>query len=146
MLFLGGGVYFWFQTLISYHGIAVKLNSKSMFLFRLAVSCIVTITGVVYPFLKDFAYTKYSGRVQLNSVTAAHWSPNEGGWAVQVASNAGEWIDCLSLAIYAASFYKESQTFSLDVSYVENAELEKGWNLKYSKIRQSKEEEEVSDE
>ncbi|XP_073254502.1 DNA damage-regulated autophagy modulator protein 1-like [Porites lutea] len=145
MLFLGGGVYFWFQTLISYHGIAVKLNSKSMFLFRLAVSCIVTITGVVYPFLKDFAYTKYSGRVQLNSVTAAHWSPNEGGWAVQVASNAGEWIDCLSLAIYAASFYKEFQTFSLDVSYVENAELEKGWNLKYSKIRQSKEEE-VSDE
>ena len=147
MLFLGGGVYFWFQTLISYHGIAVKLNSKSMFLFRLAVSCIVTITGVVYPFLKDFAYTKYSGRVQLNSVTAAHWSPNEGGWAVQVASNAGEWIDCLSLVIYAASFYKEFQTFSFDVSYVENAELEKGWNGKYSKIRQSKEEEEeVSDE
>ncbi|CAH3039323.1 unnamed protein product [Porites lobata] len=145
MLFLGGGVYFWFQTLISYHGIAVKLNSKSMFLFRLAVSCIVTITGVVYPFLKDFAYTKYSGRVQLNSITAAHWSPNEGGWAIQVASNAGEWIDCLSLAIYAASFYKEFQTFSLDVSYVENAELEKGWNGKYSKIRQSKEEE-VSDE
>ena len=145
MLFLGGGVYFWFQSLISYHGIAVKLNSKSIFLFRLAVSCIVTITGVVYPFLKDFAYTKYSGRVQLNSVTAAHWSPNEGGWAVQVSSNAGEWIDCLSLAIYAASFYKEFQTFSLDVSYVENAELEKGWNGKYSKIRQSKEEE-VSDE
>ena len=90
MLFLSGDVYFWFQTLISYHGIAVKLNSKSMFLFRLAVSCIVTITGVVYPFLKDFAYTKYSGRVQLNSVTAAYWSPNEGGWAVQVSSNAGE--------------------------------------------------------
>ena len=73
-----------------------------MFLFRFVVSCIVTSTGVVYPFLKDFAYTKYSGRVQLTSVTAAHWNPNEGGWAIQVASNAGEWMDCLCLAIYAS--------------------------------------------
>lgn len=79
-----------------------SIAKACMFLFRFAVSCIVTSTGVVYPFLKDFAYTKYSGRVQLTSVTAAHWNPNEGGWAIQVASNAGEWMDCLCLAIYAS--------------------------------------------
>ena len=119
---------------------AVKLNSKSMFVFRLAVSCIVTITGVAYPFFED---RKFSSR--MSSIETAHWNPKQPGYAFHVISSVGEWIACLSLGIYVASYYKEFQTFSLEVSHVENAELERPLNGEYSRVKQSKEDE-VSDE
>lgn len=51
-------------------------------------------------------------------------------WPVMLENG---WTACVWQSTLAASFYKEFQTFSLDVSYVENAELEKEWNGKYSK-------------
>ena len=119
---------------------AVKLNGKSMFLFRLAVSFIMTVSGVAYPFFK---YTEFSNR--MSGIETAHWSPGEDGYASHVISSVGEWIACLTIGIYFASFYKEFQTFSLEVSYVENAELERSSNGEYSKVGQNKEDE-VSDE
>ena len=100
----------------------------------------MTVSGVAYPFFK---FTKYEDR--MNGIETAHWSPGEDGYTSHVISSLGEWIACLTIGIYVASFYKEFQTFSLEVSYVENAELERPSNGQYSKVGQSKEDE-VSDE
>ena len=132
LLLVSGLVYYWFQTVISYHTITVGLNTKCMFVFRLAVCCIMTFTGVGYPFLKWFSYTKFTGDEGVE-----HWKPKDGGYALHVIGNAGEWIACLSLAMYAVSFYKEFQKFSVEVCCVENDERETVKNTEYSPIKQS---------
>ena len=71
----------------------------------------------------------------------AHWRPQDGGYPMHMVNCAGEWIACLSLAIYAASFYKEFQTFSVEVCYVENDELIGEKNGDYSEMKQSLDEE-----
>ena len=92
----------------------------------------MTFTGVGYPFLKWFSYTKFTGDEGVK-----HWKPKDGGYALHVTGNAGEWIACLSLAIYAVSFYKEFQKFSVEVCCVENDERETVKNTEYSPIKQS---------
>ena len=82
----------------------------------------------------------FSGSDSFSKV--ASWNPKEDGYAVHVADSAGEWIACLSLAIYAVSFYKEFQTFSVEVCFVENDELKGEKHGGYSKIKQNKEESE----
>ncbi|XP_078371426.1 DNA damage-regulated autophagy modulator protein 1-like [Oculina patagonica] len=116
LLLVSGVLYYWFQTIISYHVVKVGLNSKCMFVFRLAVSCTMTFTGVGYPFFKWFSDTMFSGNT-------AQWRPSDGGYTLHVINSAGEWVACLCLAIYAASFYKEFQTFSIEVCGVKNNEL-----------------------
>ena len=102
LLFVSGVLYYWLQTVISYHAIKVGVNSKCVFAFRLAVSCIVTFTGVGYPFFK------YAG----NEV---EWNTSDDGYIVRVIGSAGEWVACLGLALYAVSFYREFQTFSIEI-------------------------------
>ena len=92
-------------------------------------------TGVAYPFFKWFSYSKFRGD------SVAKWKVKDGGYILHVASSTGEWIACLSLAIYAASFYKEFQTFAIKVCYVENDETKKERNINYKKIEQTKDEE-----
>ncbi|XP_078381442.1 DNA damage-regulated autophagy modulator protein 2-like [Oculina patagonica] len=115
LLLVSGALYYWLQTLITYHTVKVGLNSKCMFIFRLAVSCVLTFTGVGYDFLKRYSYTKFSGSDSF--IRLANWGPEDGGYAVHVVDSAGEWIACLSLAIYAMSFYQEFQTLSIEVCY-----------------------------
>ena len=69
-----------------------------------------------------------------NSV--ANWKPEDSGYTLHVMSTAGEWIAMLGLAMYAASFYKEFQTFSVEVCCVENDGTETVKNTEYSPIKQ----------
>ena len=108
LLLVSGVLYYWFQTIISYHAVKVGLNSKCVFILRLAVSCTMSFTGVGYPFFKWYSDTKFSGNT-------ATWKPKDGGYALHVVNCTGEWIACLCLALYAVSFYKEFQTFSIEV-------------------------------
>lgn len=122
LLLFSSVIYYWLQTVISYHVIKVGINSKCVFAFRLTLSCILTFTGIGYPFLKWNSYTKFSGNVSF-------WNPSDDGYILHVSSSVGEWIACLCLALYVVSFYKEFQTFSIEVSCVENnapARREKG--------------------
>ena len=89
----------------------------------------MTLTGIAYPLLKPVSYQMFKRHI--NSINLANWEPEDGGYAVHVADCAGEWIACLSLAIYGATFYKEFQDFSIEICYVEG----KG-NGNYSKIKQ----------
>ena len=118
LLLVSGVLYYWFQTVISYHAATLGLNTKCMFVFRLAVCCILTVTGILYPFFKWFSYTQFKG--SHSSTKVANWKPKNGGYSLHVVNCAGEWIACLSLAIYASSFYKEFQSFSVEVSCIEN--------------------------
>ena len=95
----------------------------------------MSFTGVAYPFFKWFSYSKFSGD------RVANWKLKDGGYILHMANCTGEWIACLSLAIYAASFYKEFQTFSVEVCYVENDEMKEDRNINYKKIKQRKDEE-----
>ena len=96
----------------------------------------MTFTALGYPFFKYLSYTMFTG-----SRGVAHWRPQDGGYPMHMVNCAGEWIACLSLAIYAASFYKEFQTFSVEVCYVENDELIGEKNGDYSEMKQSLDEE-----
>ena len=133
LLLVSAVFYYWFQTIISYHAVKVSLNSKCMFVFRLAVSCTMTLTGIAYPFFKWYSDTKFSG-------DTAHWKPSDGGYALHVVNCAGEWVACLCLALYAASFYKEFQTFSIGVCGNGINELRRGNNGYFTQIISSKDE------
>ena len=132
-LLVCGILYYWLQTAISYHTVKVGFNSKCVFTYRLVLSGIMTFTGVGYPFFKWFSYTKFNGSVE-------YWSPGDGGYILHVVSSAGEWVVCLSLALYAVSFYKEFQTFSVEVCCVKNNELKRGKDGDYKQIKSGNDE------
>ena len=133
-----GVLYYWFQTVISYHAVKVGLNTRCMFFFRLAISCILTFTGVGYPIFKWLSYTLFRG--SNSSISVAYWQPKDGGYTLHVFNCAGEWVACLCLAIYMASFYKEFQNFSIttEVCYIENDEFKGRKKVDYPKLMQSK--------
>ena len=113
MVFVSGALCSWCQTFISYHVINTGLNSRCMFAVRLTLSFMITVTGGLYPVFK------YKGNLVFEGNTA-HWNPENAGFALHVASTAGEWILCFCLAAYMASFHREFQNFSVDVRYVLN--------------------------
>ena len=129
LLFVSGALYFWFQTAISYHTAKVGLHSKCVFIFRLVVSCMVTCTGITYPFFNWFSYTKFTGS------SVEFWSADDGGFMLHVLNCAEEWIACLCLALYPASFYKEFQTFSVEICYVANKEATSSRESEYVQIQ-----------
>ena len=93
--------------------IKAGVNSKCAFAFRLTLSCIITFTGVAYPFFKWYADSKFSGKELL-------WNPSQDAYILHVISAAGEWAACLCLPLYAMSFYTEFQVFSIQVCGIEN--------------------------
>ena len=66
----------------------------------------------------------------------AKWKPKDGGYTFHVINTAQEWITVLGLAMYAVSFYKEFQNFSVEVRCVENDEVEPIKRREYSPIKQ----------
>jgi len=136
LLLVSGGLYCVFQTLISYHTVKVGLNTKCTLFFRSAVSCILIFSGAGYYFFKWSSYTEFRGSE--SSIKVANWSPDNGGYTLHVAASAGEWIACLSLAIYPSLFHNEFQTFSIEDICVEYKGMTK--NGDYSVIKQSKDE------
>ena len=112
-LLVSGALYYWFQTVISYHVIKARVNSKCVFAFRFTLSCIITFTGIVYPFFKVYSNSKFSGNASL-------WNPSDDGYILHVISTSGEWVAYLSLVLYGMSFYTEFQMFSIQVCCVEN--------------------------
>ena len=93
----------------------------------------MTLTGIAYPFFKYYSDAKFTG-------DKAHWKPSDDGYALHVVNCTGEWVACLCLALYAASFYKEFQTFSIGVCGNGNNELRRGKNGDYTQITSSKDE------
>ena len=60
----------------------------------------MTVTGTAYYPLKKLSYSLYGGHISFTEV--ANWEPKDAGYAVHVLDTTGEWVACLSLAIYAA--------------------------------------------
>ena len=138
LLVVSGVLYYWFQTIISYHTVTLGLITKCIFVFRLAVSCVLTLSGMLYPFFKWYSNTLFKG--SHSPIKVANWKPKHGGYSIHVIDSAEEWIACLSLAIYAVSFFKEFEAFSVEVCCVENkgtSETDGGGD--YSLINQGKE-------
>ena len=107
----------------------LKWASKWVFIFRLVVSCIITCAGIGYPFFKWFSKT----RLQTGS-SEAFWSLDDGGYALHLFSTIGEWVACLCLALFPASFYEEFKTFSPEIHHVKVKELTDSKKSNYVKI------------
>ena len=129
LLFVSGIPYLWFQTAITFFTAKMGLHSKCVFIFRLVVSCTITCAGIGYPFFKWFSYT----RLQTGS-SVDFWSPGDGGYALHLFSTIGEWVACLCLALFPASFYEEFKTFSLEIHHVEVKEHTDSKKSDYVKI------------
>lgn len=129
LLFVSGIPYLWFQTAITFFTAKMGLHSKCVFIFRLVVSCTITCAGIGYPFFKWFSYT----RLQTGS-SVDFWSPGDGGYALHLFSTIGEWVACLCLALFPASFYEEFKTFSLEIHHVKVKELTDSRKSDYVKI------------
>ena len=121
--------YLWLQTAITFFTAKMGLHSKWVFIFRLVVSCTMTCTGIGYPFFKWFSTTK----LQTGS-SEAFWSPDDGGYALHLFSTIGEWVACLCLALFPASFYEEFKTFSLEIHHVKVKEHTDSKESDYVKI------------
>ncbi|XP_068701554.1 DNA damage-regulated autophagy modulator protein 1-like [Montipora foliosa] len=130
LLFLSGVVYFWFQTLISFFTIKIGPNTKCTFFFRLSVSFVMTIVGLEFPVSFYLSYLKFHGS------NAAFWDKDDGGYELHMLHSAGEWVTCLCIAIYVSSFYKEFQSFSIEVCAVAKGEIQTDKDGDYSKIKQ----------
>ena len=129
LLLVSGILYLWFQSAIGFFTAKMGLHSKWVFIFRLVVSCIITCSGIGYPFFKWFSKT----RLQTGS-SEAFWSPDDGGYALHLFSTIGEWVACLCLALFPASFYEEFKTFSLEIHHVKVKEHTDSKKSDYVKI------------
>ena len=129
LLLVSGILYLWFQSAIGFFTAKMGLHSKWVFIFRLVVSCIITCSGIGYPFFKWFSKT----RLQTGS-SEAFWSPDDGGYALHFFSTIGEWVACLCLALFPSSFYEEFKTFSLEIHHVKVKEHTDSKKSDYVKI------------
>ena len=114
LLFAGGAFYFWAQTILTYHFSKAGLNSTCMFVFRLAITVLMTICGIVFFVAEIPAYKQFllSG----TNRTIQQWRPEDGGYTLHVLSNVCEWVGASCFTIVISTFYGEFQKISLSVN------------------------------
>ncbi|KAK3696701.1 hypothetical protein QZH41_013066 [Actinostola sp. cb2023] len=146
-LFAGGAFYFWSQTILTYHFANAGLISKCMFGFRLVLTIIISICGIVFFAAEIPAYKQFLASGSKHTIQ--QWTPEDGGYTLHVLSDACEWVGASLFTIVISTFYGEFQKISLSVNCsLEGYEGIVGSTAKYStfgRINGENAEDELSD-
>ena len=116
MLGLGAIVYCFLESAITYQLSKHSLSSVALFLTRLLITVILTVSGIIHVVLKVWTSDRlfHDG----NALAQTPWRPynsTQDYYPQHVASNLGEWIAFFLLAIFAATFSKEMQQTSISL-------------------------------
>uniref|UniRef100_A0A224XUJ6 Putative conserved plasma membrane protein n=1 Tax=Panstrongylus lignarius TaxID=156445 RepID=A0A224XUJ6_9HEMI len=109
LCFVGGTVYFIFQTFFSYF-LSKQFASKFVFYARsilCSISVVLTVLAIVPGVMSDYYYTG-------NPDEETHWRPQDGGYALHVTSTGSEWILALTQSILVLTFLPEFKNLHLN--------------------------------
>jgi len=110
-------IYLWFQTFLSYRMIQCGINSKSLCLFRLALTVIATVLLVTFLFL---LYSLKGHNVEYNSNKVPKLQPGDHGFFLHVMSSACELLCALAVTLYLLSYSGEFNKIKIGFSVRRN--------------------------
>ncbi|KAL1138844.1 hypothetical protein AAG570_008906 [Ranatra chinensis] len=106
LCFVGGTIYFIFQTVFSYH-MSKLFNSKCVFYSR----CILCTLSVIFDFIAIipgvFSKMEYTGH------NSNHWKRSEGGWLWHIVSAGGEWMLAFCESALVLTFLPEFKPITI---------------------------------
>ena len=123
MVFIGGILYSWTHTYLSYRMKNVGVNSVRLCRFRLILSLLGTIIFTVCVVAKGVAQRKWRQDPPRDEMR--QWQPGDTGFPYHVTSSSAEWITFAILMLYFCSFCSEFQeiSFHLTVNKRDNLAL-----------------------
>ncbi|XP_073985053.1 DNA damage-regulated autophagy modulator protein 2-like isoform X1 [Rhodnius prolixus] len=108
LCFIGGTVYFIFQTFFSYY-LSKKFDSGFVFYARSILcflSVLMTIAAIVPGVVSGYYYTGDPNQ-------ETHWRPEDGGYILHIISTGSEWILALTQCILVLTFLPEFKNIHL---------------------------------
>lgn len=143
-LFVGGAIYCWIQSIMTYHLFKIELNSLYLLIIRLVCSSLLAIGVGVFFIAEVFAYNEFveSGTTH----TVSQWQPEDGGYSLHVLSNMAEWLSVWCFGIFVLTYCKEFQKISIGIQCVAKSQVRKTSKhiTRYSSIKSASDEEEES--
>ena len=117
ILGLGGIVYCFLETAITYQLTKLSMNSCTMFVIRLLITCVLTASGIAHVILKVWTINHLSR--DGNPLAQAPWRQYNATvdyYPEHVTSNFGEWLTFFLFAVFSSTFFKEFQKLSINFS------------------------------
>jgi len=113
ILGLGGIVYCFLESAITYQLSILSLSSFTLFVIRLVITCTLTVSGVMHVVVKLWTenHLKHDGN-RLAQAPWLHYNSTDDYYPEHVVSNLGEWLTFFLFAVFASTFYKEFQKLS----------------------------------
>ncbi|XP_032231982.2 uncharacterized protein LOC5507441 [Nematostella vectensis] len=114
-IYIGGFPCLAFNTILTYKIAHVGRASNGIFLLRMFISVIYSISSLSFVVLQTFCHNKYNRHDNVGF--ESHWKKGEDGYAIHVGGALLELVSLLALATYIISFHGDFKTFKVDVSY-----------------------------
>lgn len=127
LLFVSGAAYCWAQTFITYQLTKFNVNTKSMFLGRLVISSVLTLSVLV--FLVCGGLDSRTSMIK----------------PIEIAGNIAEWLAAWCFGAFGISFCKEFQKLSLNIQCIPRCSGQSSDVLKYSTIPVSEADDNATD-
>lgn len=130
---LGGIGYCFLETAITYHLAKLLKNSCRMFVLRLLITCVLTVSGIAHVILKAWTVKRLSH--DGNPLAKAPWrkyNATDDYYPAHVTSNFGEWLTFFLFAVFSATFFNEFQKLSINFSCFPRKDKEQSADDNYS--------------
>lgn len=115
-LFVSGAAYCWTQTVITYQLAKFNVNTKPMFLARLVIASVLTVSTLLFLVCGGLGYRKSTIKT------------------IEIVGNMAEWIAAWCFGLFGISFFKEFQKLSLNIQCIPRCSGQTSDALKYSTI------------
>lgn len=114
ILGLGGIVYCFLESAITYQLSKLSLSSLTLFVIRILTTCTLTVSGIVHVIFKVWTskHLLHDGN-PLAQAPWRHYNNTQDHYSEHVVSNVGEWLTFFLFAVFASTFFKEFQKTSL---------------------------------
>ncbi|XP_078371157.1 DNA damage-regulated autophagy modulator protein 2-like [Oculina patagonica] len=133
ILGLGGIVYCFLETAITYQLTKLSINSCRMWVIRLLITCVLTASGIAHVVLKVWTndHLSHDG----NPLAKTPWrvyNATDDYYPEHVTSNFGEWLTFFLFAVFSSTYFKEFQKVSVNFSCFPKENREQSADDNYS--------------
>lgn len=133
ILGLGGMVYCFLETAITYQLTKLSINSCRMWVIRLLITCVLTASGIAHVVLKVWTndHLSHDG----NPLAKTPWrvyNATDDYYPEHVTSNFGEWLTFFLFAVFSSTYFKEFQKVSVNFSCFPKENREQSADDNYS--------------
>ena len=114
-LFVSAGIYFWFQTVMTYKMWKLQLNSTVLFAIRIILASLYTVAFITFVAPDRIALKKRNQSSDGIKHSIGQWRPGDPGYAIRIVGDIAEWTTVFTLGAYFMTFFSEFQKITISV-------------------------------